>query len=167
MGEALQASTGGLHAHQQGVVDQAVGEHQAVAIGQGGYRRQVGLKAAGEEQHLLALQPGGQGGFQLLMHAAPTAHQPRGAGAHALLEYGLAGGCHQGGVGSQAQVIVAAEIDQVAPADMHMHAFARGEAFARPRLGSDRLPSGFRVLRGGARAGQEGHGHPPPGHQAP
>ena len=48
VGEALQPGTAGAHPGEQGVVDQPVGQHQAVAIGQGPYRRQVCLKAAGK-----------------------------------------------------------------------------------------------------------------------
>ena len=38
---------------------------------------------------------------------------------------------------------------------------------ARSRLGSDRLPSGFGVLRSGSATGQAGHGHPPPRDRTP
>ena len=58
VGEALELGPTGPDRHQQGVVDEAVGEHQAVAIGQGADGGDVGLKATGEEQHPLAAQPG-------------------------------------------------------------------------------------------------------------
>ena len=94
VGEALQPRATGANAHQQRVMDQPIGEHKGVAIGQGLNRRQVGLEATGKQQHTLALKPCSQRGFELLMHAAPTAHQARCTGAHAFALHRLAGGLH-------------------------------------------------------------------------
>jgi len=56
VGEARQAGTAGAHAHQQGVVDEPIGQDR-----HGG---KVGLEAAGEQQHTIAAEPGGQGLLQ-------------------------------------------------------------------------------------------------------
>ncbi len=74
--KAAQAGAAGLDPHQQGVVDQPVGDHLAVAVGQGQHRGQVGLKAAGEEQHPLAPQPLGEGRLEADVAGARAAHQP-------------------------------------------------------------------------------------------
>ncbi len=112
VGEAAQLGAGGLHPHQQGVVDQPVGEHQAMAIGQGRYRSDVGLEAAGKEQHPLAPQPGGQPRLELPVHRPAAAHQARGPRPHPIAADGGAGGLLQGRVLAQAQVVIAGQIKQ-------------------------------------------------------
>ena len=57
VGKALELGAAGPHAHQQGVVDAPVGQHQRVAISQQLQGGDVGLKAAGEQQHAAAPQP--------------------------------------------------------------------------------------------------------------
>ena len=57
------------------MVDQPVGHHEAVAVGQGADGGQVRLEAAGEQQHRLPSQPGGQGLLKLLVHGPAAAHQ--------------------------------------------------------------------------------------------
>ena len=112
VGEALQAGAAGAHAGQQRVVDQAIGQHQAVAIGEGADGGQVGLEAAGEEQHPLAPQPGGQGLLQLQMHRTGAADQARGGGAEAAgVEFGRSGRQH-GRIATEAQVVVAGQVQQ-------------------------------------------------------
>ena len=112
VGEALQPGAAGPHAGQQRMVDQAIGQHQAVAIGEGADGGQVGLEAAGEEQHPLAPQPGGQGLLQLQMHRPGAADQARGGGAEAAgLEFSRSGRQH-GRVATEAQVVVAGQVQQ-------------------------------------------------------
>jgi len=73
--ETLQPGTAGPHAHQQRVVDEPVGQHEAVAVGQGADGGQVRLEAAGEHQHGLPSQPDGQGLLEQLVHGPAAAHQ--------------------------------------------------------------------------------------------
>lgn len=110
--KAPQPGTAGLDPHQQGVVDQAVGDHLAVAVGQGQHRGQVGLKAAGEEQHPLAPKPLGQGRLELVMAWSRAAHQSRSAAAHPVALDRGHGRRLQAGVGAESEIVVAGQIEQ-------------------------------------------------------
>lgn len=112
MGEALQAGTAGAHAHQQGVVDEPIGQHQGVAFRQGRHGGEVGLEAAGKEQHPLAAEPGGQGGLQLLVDGPGAGDQAGGPGPQAAGGQFGRGGREHGGMAAQAEVVVAGQIQQ-------------------------------------------------------
>ena len=112
VGKALQPGAAGADPAEQGVVDQSVGQHQAVTIRQGGHRRQVRLEAAGEQQHPLASQPAGQGALQLGMHRPAAAHQAGCPGSHPFTGGGGLGRGHQAGVAAQAEIVVAGQIQQ-------------------------------------------------------
>lgn len=118
MGKALQPGAAGPHPGEQGVVDQPVGKHQAVAIGQGQHGRQVGLKAAGKQQHPLPPQPGRQGPLKGLVPRPAAAHQPGGACSDPIEGRGGLGGGNHGGMAAQAEVVVAGQIQQGRPIDL-------------------------------------------------
>ena len=110
--KALQGSAAGTHTGQQGVVDQPIGQHNAVAIHQGENRRQVGLEAAGEKQHPLAAQPGCQVFLKGGMHGPATRDQTRSACPHPDGIDGGMGRRPQPGMDTEAKVIVAGQIQQ-------------------------------------------------------
>ena len=75
MSEALQASAAGAYAHQQGVLEEPIGQDR-----HGG---EVGQEAAGEQQHPLAAKPGGKGLLQLLVNEPGAGDQAGGASTEA------------------------------------------------------------------------------------
>ena len=96
--KALEFGPRGPHPHQQGVVNEPIGEHQAVAIRQGADGRQIGLEAAGEEQHPCSTEPCRQGLLQLGVPRPAARYQPGGSSPHAGFGSGHLGGGHQRGV---------------------------------------------------------------------
>ena len=74
--EALQSSAAGLNAHQQRVVNQPIRQDGAVSIRQGADSGDVGLKAAGKQQHPIAADPVGQGPLKLVMAGSAPGDQP-------------------------------------------------------------------------------------------
>jgi hypothetical protein len=83
-------------------MDEPIGHHQGVAIGQGRHGGEVGLEAAGEQQHPLAGEPGGQGFLQLLVNGPGAGDQGGGAGTEAAVGQFKRGGCEDGGVAAEA-----------------------------------------------------------------
>ena len=116
VGKALQPPPTGLDPHQQRMVDQAIGQHQAVAVGQGGHGGDICLEAAGEKQHPPAPQPAGQGLLQLGVLRPGATHQPRGGGPHPAGCDGGLGRLHQGRMTAEGEGIVAGEVEQGAAA---------------------------------------------------
>ncbi len=135
-------------------MDQPVGEHQAVAIGQGSHRSDVGLEAAGKEQHPLAPQPFSKPRLQLPVHRPAAAHQPRGPRPHPIAADGGAGGLLQARVLAQAQVIIAGQIQQRAGlGPLRPQAPRRGGL-----VGTQHAPAGDRQALQRASQGIEGVG---------
>jgi len=93
-------------------MDEPVGDHQAVAVGQGQHRRQVGLEAAGEQQRPVSPQPGRQLRLQLHVHRPGAGDQPRGPGTHAIAGGGCLGGGNDVRVAAQAEIVVAGEVEE-------------------------------------------------------
>jgi hypothetical protein len=58
------------------VVAKAIGDHQAVAIGQGADGGQVGLEATRKQQHPFPVEPASQLLFQGTVQGAAARHQP-------------------------------------------------------------------------------------------
>ena len=103
VGKTLQHGATGANTHQQGVVAETIGQHQAVAVGQGRDGGHVGLEAAGKQQHLFPPQPPAQLLTQGLVNRPQARDQRRSAGPSPRfnrLNLGL----------GQAEVVVAAEI---------------------------------------------------------
>jgi len=112
VGEAPQSGAAGSHTGEQGMVDQPVGDHQALTVGQGHHRRQVGLEAAGEQQRPAPPQPGCQLRLQLHVHRPGAGDQAGPAGAHTIPGGGLLGGGDHRRVAAEAEVVVAGEVEE-------------------------------------------------------
>ncbi len=83
-------------------MDEPIGQHQGVAIGQGRHGGEVGLEAAGEQQHPLAAEPGGQGLLQLVVNGPGAGDEAGGAGTQAAGGQFGRGGREHGGVAAEA-----------------------------------------------------------------
>lgn len=112
MSETLQLTTAGLDTHQQGVMNQSIGQHSGVAISQGGHGSEVGLKATGEQQHGVPSQPVPKGLFKLLMHRTATGHQAGSGRPHSLLLDHRPGGLLHHRMAGQVEIVIAGEIGQ-------------------------------------------------------
>ena len=112
VGEALQLGSAGLHSHQQRMVDQAIGQHRGVTVGQGQDRGEVRLKSARKQKHPVALQPLGQGRLQTVMHGPAACDQPGATGTDTTaLQFGLGRG-DQLWVVAEPEVVIAGQIHQ-------------------------------------------------------
>ena len=112
MAVADQTRPRGADPHQQGVVDQPVGNHRGVSVCQGAESGEVGLKTTRIQQHTVAVQPGADRLLQMAVAWPCARHKPGSSGAEALVPQLLFRCSHNLRVPAEAEVIVAGQIEQ-------------------------------------------------------